>query len=898
MSNKIFYGIDLGTTNSSISFAVEDESKGKINVNTIPLKLLDVDGSLKTTDLLPSFFYKDGNVEYVGEYAKGKRQTSPNNVIQSVKIDMGSEKKYFIAGEEFTPVEISAKFLSELKRQAKTSTRLEVKEAIIAVPANFDHQMRRATLEAAKRAGFEVLESDGTFKQDVLIDEPHAVLYDLLHRQQSGEFPKPLIPEDRESVVLVYDFGGGTLDVSMYTVSVRKDKLLDVKPIAIGRYTEIGGDSFDIRVRDWIKEEFLKENPNIKWENLSDYKKVEFLTRALIAAEQAKYELVRLEQGVNLSGSAWGAIIGSTEPTAMLSTGFLVGNKTFSRNITKEDYKEIVKNLLGLDFDYNDHESLGIFRSKEEKNNIVFPVLDVLNKASKKLGEVPPIDLVLCSGGMTNFSIIRERIKELLNIEPFQISDPEKAVSRGAAIYGVYRSKGIMNVTTLAETLSLEIEGGFTTILAEAGIALPYKHEVEEFFVIPKSGTQQIALPIYKGEEERASENIKLKSFIFDLDKPYPKGTRISIEVDVDRNKIVTLRAWITENPNVKFEGVIKPEDSKDIGLQKQQSKEKQPVKNEEGIQIKYPPIDVEAVLNKYLAITDRNTEAGLRELETKLANAPNGKDAIPKLWKKYNSNNVTNAGLKRIPMLMSKIYKKHPNEPFKKEFSEKICKILNSDMLLLSQRMQDELFGAIWAVAELEIRKALPALRRLIRQKMIRNLQDAVITLGKVGYTIEDLDLTKEIFNEAFQKRKKGLMISSAWSIGKLASRELKPPIPRSEFYGIIDKLANQAMFYSKNGRFNNSMLRNVIFAFGEMADSRNSNEFHPTQKRKIIGHLADLQSSLSITVRNATEIRQKEIGYLLGLMDTVRKMIRGEQLTEDEERTLLAIRSNIDLS
>lgn len=886
------FGIDLGTTNSSISFAQEKKSNGEINVRTIGLRQLKEDGSIETVDLLPSFFYKEGNNEYVGVYAKAKRKTSPNNVIQSVKTNIGTNHKYFIDGESYTPVEISAKFLKELKKHVSNFMKREVTEAIIAVPANFDHEMRLATLEAARLAGFKVFQEDGSTPiEGILIDEPRAVLYDILNRQQSGEFPNPLIQEDQDTTVLVYDFGGGTLDVSLHKVHISEDGLLEVEDLAIGRYTEIGGDTFDKRVRDWIKDKFLEENPEINWDNLPENSRQAFLTQALLAAEEVKYALVRDELFEDENGG-WGDI----SEGVPLQTGFLVGDKSFSTYVTKEDYKEIVSDLLGLDYSFEDYESLNIFTDPSEKQNIIFPVLDVIYKAYKKLGEEPKIDLVLCSGGMTNFSIIRERLKEFLGLNPVQIIDPDKAVSRGAAIYGIYKRRGLKITPIMAESISLGLEGNFSSILVEQGTTLPIRSKVDEFFVVPKDGTKEIHLPVYKGENKYSTENQLLKGFVFDLKEPVPSGTHVEIEVEVDINKIITLRVWLKDRPEVKFEGKIAPSDSQEERLLEtkkvKSTKETTPVLN-------FPQINVESVLNKYFSILDRNTEAGTKELENKLVLAPNGKDGIPKLWKKYKSPSATPAARKRLAFLLARIYKRNNSQPFRQEFEKEIVRVLSKNRIAIGQNARNEIYGAILAAITLELKKASEPLQNLLQDPKLWSFDIAIIALGKLGSSPDDFRVIVDIFNKGKRFNKIGALINSTWSIGKLASLSLTPPLPRSLFYPMIHKLESTGLEYSNYKKFNNNLIRNIIFAFGEMADSRTQNLFDPKHKKEVLSSINKLYAAiLKVSWTGIEDHRLREISHLIQLSETVKKMILGQKLSEEEEKTLLTIRSNINVA
>jgi len=152
----------------------------------------------------------------------------------------------------------------------KKTFRIPINDIVVTVPASFDSEMRSATLEAARKAGIKVKNNNGN-PRNILLDEPRACLYDFVNRQKQGEIPDHIIDFSTKKRILVYDLGGGTLDVSLHDVNFKspEDSLLNIEDIAISRYTDIGGDNFDEKLTDYLFQRYCKEN-KLKLQDYSD----------------------------------------------------------------------------------------------------------------------------------------------------------------------------------------------------------------------------------------------------------------------------------------------------------------------------------------------------------------------------------------------------------------------------------------------------------------------------------------------------------------------------------------------------------------------------------------------------------------------------------------------------
>ncbi len=289
MSKRHHYiGIDLGTTNSSIAFT-NTQRDGSIRPVNIKVKQTDKDGGILRSEILPSVVLFDSSVD-VGRYARSRRTLFPDKVVTSVKNHMGTNNVFDIEDRTLTPVEVSVYILNKLKRAAEEMLQTEITQAVVAVPASFDNDMRADTLEAMKMAGFEVTDEDN-HPLDVLIDEPRAALFDLLNKQDRGEIPSTILGLGETKTILVYDLGGGTLDVSMHEVTIGSSGEITLKDLAISRYTQIGGDTFDHRVATWMLNDFLSKHDNIDWKMVNELEKKDVMTKLLAQAESVKIDL-------------------------------------------------------------------------------------------------------------------------------------------------------------------------------------------------------------------------------------------------------------------------------------------------------------------------------------------------------------------------------------------------------------------------------------------------------------------------------------------------------------------------------------------------------------------------------------------------------------------------------
>ena len=408
----LFIGIDLGTTNSAIAWGRMDP-----RVNRFKPRIIEIDRQVgeytsRRDRLLPScaYFSPYGSTT-IGDYAKGKIQEEPGRVAKSMKRFMyqGHHKLIGAGGVSWTPIEVSARILSHLKDEAALMFEhiggLPNRDVVITVPASFESIMRDATVLAANDAGFAINDEN-------LLSEPHAALHYFCNKRlpESIDFSTP-------KRVLVFDFGGGTLDVSLH--KVHESERLDIEDLAVSPYTLFGGDDFDKRVA----EELLTcyNYPSSLSDSEKDLLKFQFQAYA----ENAK---ILLNSQIIGSRPTNPVCEIRKQPTLSKRPG-LPKLPEFAYNLHWWQYKEIIKPFLA---DHLDLKSVPC-----ASDNIISPILNVLDKGKEKLNctERPKVDLVLLNGGMTRLIAIRERLENFFGTKIVRYErNPDEAVALGAVI--------------------------------------------------------------------------------------------------------------------------------------------------------------------------------------------------------------------------------------------------------------------------------------------------------------------------------------------------------------------------------------------------------------------------------------------------------------------------------
>lgn len=448
--NDLCVGIDLGTTNSVLA-TINEKQNGDIISKVVEIpRAVDMynamSGEAKLTTMkkptLPSCIYYRQEKNYeplVGDFAKMQYSLRPHLVARSIKSQMGKAEASGLAADipDRTPAQISARILRHLLKEASRVYRCEIQDAVITVPANFDPSMCRATRDAAELAGIQVKNPDGS-ERPVLLSEPNAVIYDLINQIHNGEISNRILDLAEKKRVLVFDLGGGTLDITMHEIRRREDNadVLKVDEIATNRYTLLGGDDFDEEIAKAMYERYLNQfasHPDVVRKLRKEEKVIMPLLR--VYAENLKLELN--ERCGDNYDSGWD----DPDDEIEIPTGGNMGGIGYSYDdtFTKEEVEKILSVFMAPELTYQDYQRIDRITNTR---NIIYPILDVLKKASDKLGVTDAgVDAVIVNGGMSKFYMVTDRLKEFFGFEPVVALDPDQSVARGAAVYHYYLHK-------------------------------------------------------------------------------------------------------------------------------------------------------------------------------------------------------------------------------------------------------------------------------------------------------------------------------------------------------------------------------------------------------------------------------------------------------------------------
>jgi len=776
-----------------------------------------------------------------------------NPGVRSAKSWMGNPSKQWAVGsKQFSPVDVSAAILRYLKESAEEQLQVPVTKAVIGVPASFDPDMRTATLLAAEQAGLEVRDEGGNLLADCLIDEPVASLISFANaEQQRGLFPRVQPPAH----VVVFDLGGGTLDVCVGRITEREQSpgIYDLEHLGLSPHTLIGGDDFDSLMEAYLLRDFEKQMN----QSLS---KFDLIIQNKVHCESAYWaERVKIELSDN---PAPDAVIEFEQP---LEYGL-----AWWTEVTKEDYAKVVEGLLGRSFT----AATVVRPAGARAENIIEPILWALEQAHLGVSE---IDYVLLTGGMSQLWLVRERLRDFFGKDPILMDYPDQCVAFGAAVDHYYRLQqpglrprgvgaGLLPLDLWMQTVNPAGEAA-RSILAKRGTQYPYPTDENEwaekdYEVAGKPGERYpyCDLPIYFGDHPLSHVHFRFSS-------PQEVGTPLKLLYRVDQGVV----RYKVRRGNLQTGEVIEGE-SAILRDREQKSVDVSPK----------PPVDVRKLIDR---IRTARNETDAASAVKSIVEAPNSAEAvIPLIKVLVESPNVV---LRKWAIICLGRIGSTPsgNQEARKAIGKLVAEINNPrgyDQLVVPasfypQNMKGPLVASIrieaaYALGRIGDTGAIPALMKMMNHPKDGYRLAAMQALGKIGNSLDFVRLAVTYLKSYTQEN---LQLQAAWSIGRACSQQRQDRLdPRSFLHGDLD--VRKPLLALATSSPTKEVRLNAVYALGAIgfvADPSTSSPFG-SQKARILRDFDKV----------ATFFKQIDYQHGLDVITIARKWMNGEALTPKE--------------
>ena len=531
--NGTYFGIDLGTTNTVVSKG-NVLFNGLIQSQIIQVMQVDENKSPTTEFILPSVLYVDENgKEYVGKIAKDIKSKASKKVLYNTKRYIGSNKTWKLRDKYYTSKDVAKQILKTCRDSMRRYNQgKEVDSVTITVPASFNTDQIKDTKDAAMEIGF---------KNVNLIPEPTSALIDFINEQSNLIESQRTVKLNESKRILVFDLGGGTCDIAIVDV-IQNGRKVEFTEVAIGRYDELGGIDFDNKVALVKLDEFLKKY-NLSYHSLNKEDRENMVRHLRIFAEKAKE---RISSDIEMN-----CYFGESFDHYIMD---FYGDDPVQFSINKEEYDDAIKEFFIKSKQTNKR------LEEENQKNIVDPILNTLRDYNISKDS---IDYLFLTGGMTKYQLVREKIKEILELSENQIinsTDPLSSVAKGAAIYDYYETtinrkfENLVNnedkvtvknekkfelTRVLAEAIMIDVKQGLPVVIINSNQEVPYEGKLKG--ALRTTSPSGIEINLYAGINQFDSKMRIQRKYKAYFRTPKKPGTPIDINFSIDKDKYLRL---------------------------------------------------------------------------------------------------------------------------------------------------------------------------------------------------------------------------------------------------------------------------------------------------------------------------------------------------------------------